>query len=96
MSSVSNSVLLQLFVNAGLFKKPTAEGIRLPHETDSVQPRGQSTSNLQPTSKTTPTLLTKTGIKFNVFFQIEMYKVILLCIIFKKFPVKQIFCLNLT
>ena len=31
----------------------------IPYETESTQSRGQSTSSLQPTAKTTPTLLTQ-------------------------------------
>ena len=45
--------------------KPASEGKRIPYETKSTQSRGQSTSHLQSTSKTTPTLLTKQLLKYN-------------------------------
>ena len=96
MSSVTNSVLLQLIVNAGLFKKPTAEGIGLPHKTDSIQPRGNLHQTYNQHPRQPQPYSQKQELSYNGFFQIEKYKVILLCIIFKKFPVKQIFCLNLT
>ena len=39
--------------------KPTAEGIGIPKETKSTQPRGQSKTQQLSSSKTTPNLLTK-------------------------------------
>ena len=56
--------MVELGVNRGHYfpQENTNEGptwINAWAETDSTQSRGQSTSNLKPTSKTTPTLLTK-------------------------------------